>query len=524
MARLAVLSLRSVMWPMLIAIAGGAAAYAFRYQDSLPLLATNRLPQPQRMHGVFYFVATALAIAAVYGAVSLGVRLKEGAWRTGRVTSYLNRLFAFVLGLPFVVALFTPNIETQSPKTALLYAAFAGLCAVPTFMVLSGQTPAWLSRAGKYGAPLLLAAGVIGYGLFFSSFAITNHHSLTTRTIDLGYYDNIFYQSIHGNPLGCSFLKGGTHISGHFDTDPGAALTDLSDLSARRDAAGAAVVLARVRCGTGLSARQARAVVARRRIGHRGALPAAPGAARPEHVRVSLADIDRTAGALGALLSRVASLQELLGHVRSAHAHPRGRAAAHVLHRHVRAPQARCGLQAARLGHNRGERGLLRAGEAVCDAVGGHHERRSRVVRLQLLLPRHDPAQRRDARLVGVVVDQPGVHADLHLFRAQDRVPAQDAGAVCGAAAHRQARPRDDVVRLRVRVVGAAQAGLPDGLSVFDAADAHHGRARTAGGEAAARGPRLEDPRRVAAIAGGRCTGCHGRVQLARVVEVRRLR
>ncbi|KYF50301.1 hypothetical protein BE04_05215, partial [Sorangium cellulosum] len=46
---------------------------------------------------------------------------------------------------------------------------------------------------------------------------ITNHHALHTRTPDLGYYDNIFYQSIHGRPLGCSWLRAGYHGSAHFD-------------------------------------------------------------------------------------------------------------------------------------------------------------------------------------------------------------------------------------------------------------------------------------------------------------------
>ena len=41
--------------------------------------------------------------------------------------------------------------------------------------------------------------------------------SLNSRVIDLGYYDNIFYQSIHGRPLGCSLIRGGWHGSAHFD-------------------------------------------------------------------------------------------------------------------------------------------------------------------------------------------------------------------------------------------------------------------------------------------------------------------
>ena len=62
-----------------------------------------------------------------------------------------------------------------------------------------------------------VAALWAAYGAFFSRLSIINHHALNTRTTDLGYYDNIFYQSIHGHPLGCSFIKAGYHGSAHFD-------------------------------------------------------------------------------------------------------------------------------------------------------------------------------------------------------------------------------------------------------------------------------------------------------------------
>ncbi|MEE2789245.1 MAG: DUF2079 domain-containing protein [Myxococcota bacterium] len=51
----------------------------------------------------------------------------------------------------------------------------------------------------------------------FSRLAINNHHSFRSQMADLGYYDNIFYQSIHGKPLGCTFLLGEVHYSSHFD-------------------------------------------------------------------------------------------------------------------------------------------------------------------------------------------------------------------------------------------------------------------------------------------------------------------
>jgi uncharacterized membrane protein len=72
-------------------------------------------------------------------------------------------------------------------------------------------------RAAKVAAVLAIGALWAGYAFFFSRLSILNHHGLRTATIDLGYYDNIFYQSAHGRPLGCSFIKMGYHGSAHFD-------------------------------------------------------------------------------------------------------------------------------------------------------------------------------------------------------------------------------------------------------------------------------------------------------------------
>ena len=73
--------------------------------------------------------------------------------------------------------------------------------------------PAW----GMWAAWAALAAMASAFTYHFSRLAINNHHSFRSQMADLGYYDNIFYQSIHGKPLGCTFLLGEVHYSSHFD-------------------------------------------------------------------------------------------------------------------------------------------------------------------------------------------------------------------------------------------------------------------------------------------------------------------
>jgi uncharacterized membrane protein len=72
-------------------------------------------------------------------------------------------------------------------------------------------------EAARIAAAVAVAALWAGYGGFFSWLSITNHHALRTATIDLGYYDNIFWESAHWHPLACSYLRAGYHGSAHFD-------------------------------------------------------------------------------------------------------------------------------------------------------------------------------------------------------------------------------------------------------------------------------------------------------------------
>jgi uncharacterized membrane protein len=103
-------------------------------------------------------------------------------------------------------------------------------------------------RAARIAAGVAVAAMWAGYGYWFSRFSITNHHALRTATIDLGYYDNIFYQSAHGRPLGCSFIKMGYHGSAHFDP----LLVVLSPLYYLYPRAEFLLVLQSVWCGAGV--------------------------------------------------------------------------------------------------------------------------------------------------------------------------------------------------------------------------------------------------------------------------------
>lgn len=219
-------AVRLLVWPVVYALCAGAAVYGVVHDDRLRLLRHNKLTKEERVEGLYYFAGALLIFGLLYAA-SIGYdRWRTKQWTVAKTTGYLNRLLAFSIGTPFVGALMTPTIESKGAKLTLTFIAFAAMTCVPTLLVLTPNAGKRLvpERYEKYVAvgvrylvPALLVGGFTFYGWFFTKLSVTNHHALTTRTIDLGYYDNIFYQSAHGRFLDCSFLRGGNHISAHFD-------------------------------------------------------------------------------------------------------------------------------------------------------------------------------------------------------------------------------------------------------------------------------------------------------------------
>lgn len=234
-ARVADLSLRVLVAPVLIAITLASSAWMYKHHDDLPKVFSNKLPLEARAQGLYYLGISAGIVVFVYGAAIVVQRRRKGSWQTLRTASWLNRAFFFICGSPFVLALQVPSIEKKHTQLTLLFIAIASLCVMISAMAWTPRIGDWLDSAyGKLGGddapwqvwlrryagylvPLLLIAMWLAYTYHFSKIAINTHHAFRTRTIDLGYYDNIFYQSIHGRPLGCTFLKAGHHGSAHFD-------------------------------------------------------------------------------------------------------------------------------------------------------------------------------------------------------------------------------------------------------------------------------------------------------------------
>jgi len=76
----------------------------------------------------------------------------------------------------------------------------------------------WPLAAGRATwAWVVLGLAMTAYAAGFSWLALIQHWGISTDVYDLGIYDNLFWHSIHGTPLGSSFVKSGSHVSAHVD-------------------------------------------------------------------------------------------------------------------------------------------------------------------------------------------------------------------------------------------------------------------------------------------------------------------
>lgn len=212
-----------LIWPVAIAVAVGATVFAASHTNLLAAMFDNRLAEPERNVALITFGVSALGVFAAYAAIFVWW-WRRGPWPPGfDRAQQIHRYLSFLLSGPALVALTEPKLEVNHPWRTWLYIAWVIAAWWPTLSVLSERArpmPArpLLTERQRDMFALGLAVLVWGaYAYFFTRLSITNHHSINTRIVDLGLYNNIFYHSSHGDPLGCSFMRTGNHAAAHFD-------------------------------------------------------------------------------------------------------------------------------------------------------------------------------------------------------------------------------------------------------------------------------------------------------------------
>lgn len=206
----------------LIAVSLGLALFPLRGFEAMRFIIKNDLSVVGRSQALLAVAISAVVTTAGYVWVWLRGRRREPELGLAESFKRTNHYAFVVLVLPMLTALLVPRIETKHPVfTSFLSAMITALVMVFLYRVLKrklgpGHEPFQPARHPRL-ALALFSAAMIGYCVLISAYAIIDHHNFGTAVYDLGIYDNLMWQTAHGYFLDCSLIKGGNHVSAHFD-------------------------------------------------------------------------------------------------------------------------------------------------------------------------------------------------------------------------------------------------------------------------------------------------------------------
>ncbi|MEZ4448702.1 MAG: DUF2079 domain-containing protein [Nannocystaceae bacterium] len=209
------------LWMLAIAVTPGLGLWAWSRPDLAALLLRNEVATTGA--GA---IASALASAAIVGAVYfVALRRRDRSTTTvieamEIVNAHLRALVALAL-LPVLQVL---EIEVQRPiLTVALITAVALLAAASATAwarTLAAHEGPWLARLrrifGPASARVALAAATAAQAAWIIQLGLVRHWTLGSRTFDLGIFDNVVYNGLHGGFQVTTLQKADTLTSAHF--------------------------------------------------------------------------------------------------------------------------------------------------------------------------------------------------------------------------------------------------------------------------------------------------------------------
>lgn len=208
---------------LLIAISPGLALWPLLRAPALRFVVKNDLTIGQRYEVLAAIAASVVATTAAYVAIWRRRRRTEPELGLGASFAATNRWAFVLLAGPLLIGLSAVRIEVKHPVfTSFLMAAVTALAMVFFYRALGlkrfapPEDPFVPARDGRL-ARGVFAAGLLGYCALLCWFSLLDHRNLATTVYDLGIYDNLVWQTAHGHFLDCSLIRGGNHMSAHFD-------------------------------------------------------------------------------------------------------------------------------------------------------------------------------------------------------------------------------------------------------------------------------------------------------------------
>ena len=218
--------IRSNLFPLvlaaLICLSPAALVWPFLFPDRLDYVLTNLSDASFPRQLAIFALVSCLLVGSFY----LYRWVRRGAVGFAGIvesTRTSNSTLLILLACAPAAALAAPAIEKEAPFFTLLLVTVAALIAATSVYGWSGaEGRPTTSRegAGDRRQTLLLLAAIAaagGYTIALSWFSILNHRYLNVSSFDLAIYDNLVWNTSHGHFLASSLVRGGTHMSAHFD-------------------------------------------------------------------------------------------------------------------------------------------------------------------------------------------------------------------------------------------------------------------------------------------------------------------
>jgi uncharacterized membrane protein len=220
-----------LLWMTVVGVAPGLALWPLLHREDPKFKLANvkdhlikiELTSDEQVHILKWAVASWLVTAFAYVVLGWLARRRERNLRWSDYFARLNVRLIPVMLLPVFSALLTEELEVRLQLLTLALAAAVGIALGYWHYQTAGG--GWRARLGPRLATLerwhvpdaLMLCVVFAYGTYFGWLSVLDHRSLGTHIYDLGLYDNTFWNTVNGDTMACSYLKGNTHISAHVD-------------------------------------------------------------------------------------------------------------------------------------------------------------------------------------------------------------------------------------------------------------------------------------------------------------------
>ena len=206
------------LWFAAMAVGPGLALWVVRQPDPAAALLRDELTAG-RGGAALWAGGSALVLLGI-AAVHAARRARVGVGR-GAALAELVAGWRWLALLPLWPLLCFEPAGLAGALAPALVVVLGGGVAWSVYGASDMSQGTWRRVQAVVGSPrvcalALAAAGVVVLARLLE-LALLRHQGLVSRVFDLGIYDNLMWNTMHGRPLACDFVRGGSHVTAHVD-------------------------------------------------------------------------------------------------------------------------------------------------------------------------------------------------------------------------------------------------------------------------------------------------------------------